>query len=89
MGLGERIDREGDEHRGIYLQWPGERHHLDFVDHVGRSVWIYGQTEVTKDLMAAREAAGQQSYYEVSDVALHDIESDRPSVTFTDAAGTS
>jgi p-hydroxybenzoate 3-monooxygenase len=90
-GLGERIAREGDEHRGIYLQWThegaGERHHVDFVDHVGRSVWIYGQTEVTKDLMAAREKAGRAAYYEVSDVALHDLESDRPSVTFTDADG--
>ena len=90
-GLGERIAREGDEHRGIYLQWThegaGERHHVDFVDHVGRSVWIYGQTEVTKDLMAAREKAGRAAYYEVSDVVLHDLESDRPSVTFTDADG--
>ncbi len=87
VGLGERIGREGMEHRGIYLQWPEERHHIDFVDHVGRSVWIYGQTEVTKDLMAARAAAGQRSFYDVSDVALHDIETDRPSVTFTDAVG--
>src|SRR4051794_12515029 len=91
VGLGERIAREGDEHRGIYLQWTdegrGERHHLDFVDHVGRSVWIYGQTEVTKDLMAARERAGQHSFYEVSDVALHDVDSQRPSVTFTDRDG--
>lgn len=91
VGLGERIAREGDEHRGIHLQWTheghGERHHLDFVDHVGRSVWIYGQTEVTKDLMAARERAGRPAYYEVADVALHDLESDRPSITFTDADG--
>ena len=91
VGLGERIAREGDEHRGIYLQWTaggeGERHHVDFVDHVGRSVWIYGQTEVTKDLMAAREAADRPVFYEVSDVSLHDLESDRPSVTFTDADG--
>jgi p-hydroxybenzoate 3-monooxygenase len=87
IGLGERIAREGMEHRGIYLQWPGERHHIDFVDHVGRSVWIYGQTEVTKDLMAAREAAGQQSFYGVGDVVLHDLGSDRPSVSFTDADG--
>jgi p-hydroxybenzoate 3-monooxygenase len=50
-------------------------------------VFIYGQTEVTKDLMAAREAAGQQSCYSVSDVTLHDIETDRPSVTFQDAGG--
>jgi len=91
VGLGDRIAREGDEHRGIYLQWThegaGERHHVDFVDHVGRSVWIYGQTEVTKDLMAAREKAGRAAYYEVSDVVLHDLESDRPAVTFTDADG--
>ena len=92
-GLGERLAAEGDEHRGIHLQWTvpgaasGERHHLDFVDHVGESVWIYGQTEVTKDLMAARDAAGQQAYYEASDVALHDLTSDRPSVTFTDVEG--
>ena len=92
VGLGERIAREGDEHRGIYLQWTaegqGERHHLDFVDHVGRSVWVYGQTEVTKDLMAARERAGQQSHYEVRDVELHDVAGDRPAVTFTDRDGT-
>ena len=87
VGVGERIAREGMEHRGIYLQWPKERHHIDFVDHVGRSVWIYGQTEVTKDLMDARAAADQQCFYNVSEVALHDIESERPSVTFTDADG--
>ena len=55
-GLGDRLEREGDRHRGIYLQWPGERHHLDFVDLTGRSVWVYGQTEVQKDLVAARDA---------------------------------
>ncbi|WP_037144400.1 4-hydroxybenzoate 3-monooxygenase [Rhodococcoides fascians] len=87
IGLGARLHAEGQEHRGIYLQWPEERHHIDFTDLVGRSVWVYGQTEVTKDLVAAREAAGQQIYYEVSDTALHDIESDSPYVTFTDASG--
>ncbi|AJW42030.1 P-hydroxybenzoate hydroxylase [Rhodococcus sp. B7740] len=88
-GLGERLHREGHEHRGIYLQWPEERHHIDFRDLVDRSVWVYGQTEVTKDLVAAREKAGQQIYYGVSDTALHDVESDAPYVTFTDASGTS
>ena len=87
VGVGERLGREGIEHRGIYLQWPEERHHIDFVDHVGRSVWIYGQTEITKDLMAARAEAGQQSFYDVADVELHDIESGTPYVTFTDADG--
>lgn len=88
-GLGERLHREGHEHRGIYLQWPEERHHIDFRDLVDRSVWVYGQTEVTKDLVAAREKAGQQIYYDVSDTALHEVESDAPYVTFTDASGTS
>lgn len=86
-GVGDRLDREGMEHRGIYLQWPHERHHIDFVDHVGRSVWVYGQTEVTKDLMDARAKAGQQQFYSASDVTLHDIESENPSVTFTDEHG--
>jgi p-hydroxybenzoate 3-monooxygenase len=81
-GLGDRLRTEGVQHRGIYLQWPGERHHLDFLDLVGRSVWVYGQTEVQKDLGRAREAAGQQIVYEAADVAVHDV-TDRPHVTFT------
>ena len=87
LGLGERLHREGHEHRGIYLQWPGERHHLDFVDLVGRSVWVYGQTEVTKDLIAARDASDQAFAYEVSDVALRDLDTDRPYVTYVDREG--
>ncbi|HEY9414807.1 MAG TPA: 4-hydroxybenzoate 3-monooxygenase [Pseudonocardia sp.] len=86
-GLGERLRRDGVPHRGIHLHWPGERHHLDFVDLVGRGVWIYGQTEVQKDLGAARDAAGQVIHYEVSDVGLHDLETDHPYVTFTDVDG--
>ncbi len=87
IGLGTRLHAEGQEHRGIYLQWPEERHHIDFTELVGRSVWVYGQTEVTKNLVAAREAAGQAIIYEVSDTALHDVESDAPYVTFTDSSG--
>jgi p-hydroxybenzoate 3-monooxygenase len=87
VGLGERLDREGAPHRGIYLQWPEERHHLDFVDLTGRSVFVYGQTEVQKDLVAASHARGQEVHYEITDTALHDLETDRPSVTFTDKDG--
>ncbi|WP_375500662.1 4-hydroxybenzoate 3-monooxygenase [uncultured Jatrophihabitans sp.] len=87
VGLDERLQREGDEHRGIYLQYPGERHHLDFVDLGAHTVWVYGQTEVTKDLGAAREAAGQQIVYEAANVALHDIETERPFLTYTDTGG--
>jgi p-hydroxybenzoate 3-monooxygenase len=86
-GVGERMAREGLRHDGIYLQWPGERHHLDFPALCGRSVWIYGQTEVVKDLIAARLAAGQELFFDVRDTAVHDVTSDLPSVTFTGADG--
>ena len=81
-GLGTRLHAEGDRHSGIHLQWPGERHHLDFEDLVGRSVWVYGQTEVQKDLGRARDADGQQIVYGVADTAVHDV-TGRPHVTFT------
>ncbi|HVN11697.1 MAG TPA: 4-hydroxybenzoate 3-monooxygenase [Kineosporiaceae bacterium] len=87
VGLGERLHREGFEHRGIYLQWPGERHHVDFVDLVGRSVTVYGQTQVTKDLGRARDAAGQAFRYEVRETHLHDLTTEHPAVTFTGADG--
>ena len=57
-GLAARLDREGLPHGGIYLQFAGERHHLDFRDLVGRSVTIYAQTEIVKDLIAERTRAG-------------------------------
>ena len=87
-GVGERLRKEGMEHRGIYLQWPGHRHKFDFVDLVGRGVWVYGQTEVTKDLGAARDADGQVTFYGASEVALHDVDSENPYVTFVDESGT-
>ena len=60
VGLGERMDAEGLEHGGIYLQFEGERHHLDFRDLTGgRWVTIYAQTEIVKDLIQARLAAGR------------------------------
>ncbi|HZC70100.1 MAG TPA: 4-hydroxybenzoate 3-monooxygenase [Jatrophihabitans sp.] len=87
VGLGERLHREGMQHAGIHLQWPHERHHLDFVELTGRSVWIYGQTEVQKDLVAARTAAGQHVEYEVSDTAVRDLDTDHPAVAFVDKDG--
>jgi p-hydroxybenzoate 3-monooxygenase len=87
IGLADRLEREGDEHRGIHLQWTdrghSERHHVDFVDLTGRSVWVYGQTEVQKDLVAAARERGQVVHYEVADTALHDLETGQPSLTFT------
>ncbi|ORA15179.1 4-hydroxybenzoate 3-monooxygenase [Mycobacterium arosiense] len=89
VGLGGRLIEHGMEHRGIYLQTPGERHHVDFVDLVGRCVWVYGQTELQRDLVAARTAAEQQIYYEVDKVAVHDLTTERPFITFTSSDGSS
>jgi len=85
LGLGERIRTDGLEHDGIYLQFRGERHHVDFQELIGRSVTVYGQQEVVKDLIAAHNAAGSTIYYEAADVAVHDLESSAPRVTFTHA----
>ncbi|MFF5297644.1 4-hydroxybenzoate 3-monooxygenase [Paractinoplanes globisporus] len=84
VGLGDRLRAEGHEHRGIYLNWPGERHHLDFVDLTGRTVWVYGQTEVQKDLVTAGTA---QVFYSVTETTLHDVETSRPHVTYVDSDG--
>ncbi|MFM1950390.1 MAG: hypothetical protein RL418_77 [Actinomycetota bacterium] len=87
LGLADRLKRQGLEHNGIYLQIPGERKHFDFKDLIGYTVWVYGQTEIQKDLDAACDAAGAQIFYEVSEVQLAGIDSDSPSVSFLDADG--
>ena len=89
VGLGDRMDAEGLEHGGIYLQFAGERHHLDFRDLTGgRWVTIYAQTEIVKDLIRARLAAGARVEFEVSDTDVTDLDTDQPVLGFTDAAGT-
>jgi p-hydroxybenzoate 3-monooxygenase len=89
VGLGDRMDAEGLEHGGIYLQFAGERHHVDFRDLTGgRWVTIYAQTEIVKDLIGTRLAAGAQLEFEVCDTEVTDLDADRPVLRFTDAAGT-
>jgi p-hydroxybenzoate 3-monooxygenase len=89
IGLGKRMDAEGLEHGGIYLQFAGERHHLDFRDLTGgRWVTIWAQTEIVKDLIAARLAAGAHLEFEVCDTEVADLDEDRPVLRYTDAAGT-
>ncbi|HYB15477.1 MAG TPA: 4-hydroxybenzoate 3-monooxygenase [Streptosporangiaceae bacterium] len=89
IGLGQRMDAEGLEHGGIYLQFAGERHHLDFRDLTGgRWVTIWAQTEIVKDLIRARLAAGAQIEFEVSDTEVADLGTDSPVLRYTDAAGT-
>lgn len=86
-GLGDRLLREGLRHDGIHLQWPGERAHLDFPALTGRSVWVYGQTEVVKDLIAARLVAGGQLLFEVTDTSVTEADGERPVLRCTDADG--
>jgi p-hydroxybenzoate 3-monooxygenase len=88
-GLADRLDRQGIEHGGIYLQHDGERTHLDFKELTGgRTVTVYAQTEVVKDLVAARLAAGGRIEFEVSHTAVGDLTTDTPLLRWTDAAGT-
>jgi p-hydroxybenzoate 3-monooxygenase len=87
-GLGERLDAEGLEHGGIYLQFAGERHHVDFRDLTGgRTVTVYAQTEVVKDLIARRVADGGAIEFDVSGTAVSRLDTTRPVLSYTDAGG--
>ncbi len=87
-GLAGRLDREGLEHDGIYLQFAGQRQHIDFRELTGRTVTVYAQTEIVKDLIAARLAAGAQLEFEVSGTEVAELDSDRPVLRYTSAQGT-
>ncbi|QCI13112.1 4-hydroxybenzoate 3-monooxygenase [Pseudomonas putida] len=82
-GAGARMDAEGLVHDGFELVLDGRRERIDLKGLTGgKTVMVYGQTEVTRDLMAARAASGAPSVYEAGDVQLHDLQSDAPYVTF-------
>jgi p-hydroxybenzoate 3-monooxygenase len=89
-GLAARLDLQGLEHGGIYLQFDGERHHLDFRDLTGgRTVTVYAQTEVVKDLIARRLADAGPGAIEfgVADTEVADLDTDRPLLRYADSAG--
>jgi p-hydroxybenzoate 3-monooxygenase len=86
-GLGARMRSEGLVHDGVELSFGGARHRIDFVALTGKRVTVYGQTEVTHDLMDARRAFGGETVYEALDVALHDFDGVTPRVTWHDARG--
>jgi p-hydroxybenzoate 3-monooxygenase len=87
-GLASRLDREGLEHDGIYLQFAGQRQHIDFRELTGRTVTVYAQTEIVKDLIAARLAAGAQLEFDVSGTEVAELDSARPVLRYTSAGGT-
>jgi p-hydroxybenzoate 3-monooxygenase len=81
-GVGERLQREGLVHHGIELKFEGQGHRIDFADLTGKSVRVYGQHEVVRDLIKARLAAGGRLVFEASDAAVHDLDTDRPRITY-------
>lgn len=81
-GAAERMHREGLVHHGVELVFNHQHIRVDFEKEIGKHVVVYGQTEVTRDLMDARAATGGITVYEAEDVALHDIDSDAPYVTY-------
>jgi p-hydroxybenzoate 3-monooxygenase len=88
VDLAQRLDAEGLEHGGIYLQFAGERHHLDFRALTGgRTVTIYAQTEIVKDLIARRLADGGTLEFEISGTTVADLGTDRPVLSYTTARG--
>jgi p-hydroxybenzoate 3-monooxygenase len=82
LGLADRLDREGLAHRGIQLAFDGVRHRIDFLELTGRSITVYGQQEVVKDLIAARLAAGGPILFEALDVTPTGVQTEHPVVRY-------
>jgi p-hydroxybenzoate 3-monooxygenase len=81
-GVADRLHAEGLVHHGIELSFGGARHRIDFEKLTGKHVTVYGQTEVTRDLMHAREAAGLETVYEAEHVRPHGFDGAKPSVSY-------
>ena len=81
-GAGERMRAEGLPHEGFELSFDGDPLRIDLAALTGRSVMVYGQTEVTRDLMRLREASGAPTLYEAKDASLEGLDG-RPVVHFT------
>ena len=82
-GVGQRLQRQGLVHGGFELLFKGARHRIDLQALTGgRQVMVYGQTELTRDLMEARAAAGQPSVYQASELSIHDFAGQQPRVRY-------
>jgi p-hydroxybenzoate 3-monooxygenase len=83
VGLGERMDRDGHPHHGSAIAWEGrERFFIDTKKFTGKIMMTYGQTALTEDLYAARDAAGGKVIDQAGNAQLHDLTSKRPYVTY-------
>ena len=82
-GVGERMQREGFVHQGIYLRFGGRSHRIDFPSLTGgRAIMVYAQHEVIKDLVAARVTAGGKILFEVKDAAVYDLDTREPKIRY-------
>jgi p-hydroxybenzoate 3-monooxygenase len=81
VGVSKRLHREGLIHDGVEFAFGGARHRINFKAATGKTVTVYGQTEVTRDLIEARDALGLKTFYE-ADVSVHGFDGDKPSVRF-------
>lgn len=86
-GVGERMQREGLVHQGVKLRFGGHTHRIDFVELTGKAITVYGQHEVVKDLIAARLGAGAEIVFEASNVSLHKLLENSPTIHFRDKSG--
>ncbi|HJV59337.1 MAG TPA: FAD-dependent monooxygenase, partial [Albitalea sp.] len=84
-GVGGRLHREGLVHEGTELAFDGDVHRIDFRALTGRHVTVYGQTEITQDLMDARAAAALPTFYEAQGASLHGFDGATPLVRFRHA----
>jgi len=81
-GVASRLHAQGLVHKGIHLAFGGKRHRIDFEALTGKHVVVYGQTEITRDLMDARAACGASSVYEAEDVRIEGFDSEQPLVRY-------
>jgi p-hydroxybenzoate 3-monooxygenase len=83
VGLGARMDREGHPHNGSAIAWEGRpRFFIDTKKFTGKAMMAYGQTAITEDLYAVRDAAGGQIIDEAGNVRLHELTSGQPYLTY-------
>lgn len=82
-GVADRMEREGLPHDGTLISYGDEIFRVDFTEHTGHAVMVYGQTEITRDLYRAREEANGTIEFEVEDVEIHGADTDAAFVTYT------
>jgi p-hydroxybenzoate 3-monooxygenase len=83
IGVGERLQRDGLRHDGLYISFRGDRHHIDMAALTGgQAITVYGQNEVVKDLIDARIATARPLHFEAEDVSIDALESSSPMIRF-------